>query len=206
MDPLARDAWRDASRVYGREDIDVEPSSVSDRPAELDTPNRGGAGTHLTEVEKREIRLVFLTERLSVSALARRVSRTREAIAACLKGPDYELLEREVNAQAAKLALTRLQGSVEEAAEAWTDSLTIAARKGDHRPAKDLLLHTKVIEPVGEDWSGPKVIVQIGVKDSDVQVSFPCGSDARLPHGGGAVNQAGHILERTPSREGQDNG
>ena len=73
--------------------------------------------------------------------------------------------------QAAKLAVARLSGAVGDAADSWVDSVSIAARKGDHRPAKDLLLHTRVIEPVGDE-NGPRVVVQIGVQDSDVKVNI----------------------------------
>lgn len=41
-----------------------------------------------------------------------------------------------------------LQAFESEAVSAWHDAIPIAAKKGDHRPAKDLLLHTRAIEPV----------------------------------------------------------
>jgi len=37
-----------------------------------------------------------------------------------------------------------------EAVRAWRDAIPIAGKKGDHRPAKDLLLHTKAIQPVAD--------------------------------------------------------
>jgi hypothetical protein len=36
------------------------------------------------------------------------------------------------------------------AANAWASAVGAAAGKGDHRPAKELLLHTRVIEPMSE--------------------------------------------------------
>ena len=49
-----------------------------------------------------------------------------------------------------------------EAAIHWVDSMSIASSKGDHRPAKELLLHTGHIEPL-RDHDAKQVIVQIGV-------------------------------------------
>ena len=37
-----------------------------------------------------------------------------------------------------------------------------AAQKGDHKPAKDLLMHTGVIRPVGEHV-GQSVVVMVGM-------------------------------------------
>jgi len=48
------------------------------------------------------------------------------------------------------------------AVDAWSDSLDVAARKGDHRPAKDLLLHARVIDPVepaGSSHVGVQVVI-----------------------------------------------
>lgn len=41
-----------------------------------------------------------------------------------------------------------LQAFESEAVDAWQAAIPVAARKGDHRPAKDLLLHVRAIEPV----------------------------------------------------------
>jgi hypothetical protein len=41
-----------------------------------------------------------------------------------------------------------LQAFEHEAVQAWTEAVPIAGAKGDHRPAKDLLLHTRAIDPV----------------------------------------------------------
>ena len=52
-----------------------------------------------------------------------------------------------------------------KAAEAWLASLEPAARRGDHRPASSLLLHTGVIDPVSQHGIGPQVIVNVGTDD-----------------------------------------
>ena len=49
-----------------------------------------------------------------------------------------------------------------KAAEAWLASLEPAARRGDHRPASSLLLHTGVIDPVSQHGIGPQVVVNVG--------------------------------------------
>lgn len=48
-----------------------------------------------------------------------------------------------------------------DAVRAWRDAIPIAGKKGDHRPAKDLLLHTKAITPVA-DQSHQGLTVTIG--------------------------------------------
>ncbi len=41
-----------------------------------------------------------------------------------------------------------LQAYEHDAVSAWVQAVPIAAGKGDHRPAKDLLLHSRAIDPV----------------------------------------------------------
>jgi hypothetical protein len=41
-----------------------------------------------------------------------------------------------------------LQAFEHEAVTAWQEAIPLASAKGDHRPAKDLLLHTRAIDPV----------------------------------------------------------
>ncbi len=66
--------------------------------------------------------------------------------------------------------MTRLASAADEAADAWVDAVGIASAKGDHRPAKDLLLHSRVIEPLAYEGGG--VTVQIGISSTDVSVMF----------------------------------
>lgn len=49
-----------------------------------------------------------------------------------------------------------------DAVKAWAIAIPVASRKGDHRPAKDLLLHTKAIAPVVSQVN-TGVTVTIGV-------------------------------------------
>lgn len=54
-----------------------------------------------------------------------------------------------------------LQALETEAVSAWRQALPIAGAKGDHRPAKDLLLHTRAIQPVA-DAGHAGITIQIG--------------------------------------------
>jgi hypothetical protein len=129
----------------------------------------GGAGMRITPAERREIALAYLSEPGlgTISACAKHFSRTREAIAGCLKGEDFETLRRQVDHEMGESATATLKRAVGQAATAWVGAVDVAAEKGDHKPARDLLIATNVIEPPQD---GPKVIVQIGVRDCDVQV------------------------------------
>jgi hypothetical protein len=88
-----------------------------------------------------------------------------------LRGEAFEKLRDEVNAQTVKIARAKIDGAVSQAADAWIESLSIASAKGDHRPAKDLLLATKVVAMPTEDKGGG-VQVFIGAQDGDVQVNL----------------------------------
>lgn len=59
-------------------------------------------------------------------------------------------------------ALDILKTGERKAAGAWLHSITPAAAKGDHRAARDLLLHTKAIEPIKtEPTTG--ITIQLGI-------------------------------------------
>ena len=84
----------------------------------------------------------------TISACAKHFKRTREAIAGCLKGEDFEALRRQVHHEASESAKGILKRGIEKAANAWVDkAIDAAAEKGDHKPARDLLIATKVIAP-----------------------------------------------------------
>ena len=55
--------------------------------------------------------------------------------------------------------LTRL---IPKAVQSWDASLTPASRKGNHLPAKDLLLHLGVIQPLSAE-NGPNISITVGV-------------------------------------------
>jgi hypothetical protein len=147
----------------------------------------GGAGMRITPAERREISLAYLSEPGlgTISACAKHFSRTREAIKGCLKGDDFEALRRQVDHEMGESATVILKRAVGQAATAWVGAVDVAAEKGDHKPARDLLIATNVIEPPQD---GPKVIVQIGVRDGDVQylAARPLSTS---PAGGGQITE-----------------
>lgn len=56
-----------------------------------------------------------------------------------------------------------LEGSALDAALDWREASKVAAQRGDHRPAKDLLQALKVVEaPAARTAEGPQVVVQLG--------------------------------------------
>lgn len=124
--------------------------------------HKPGRGSSVSPAERREIQLTALTECASQEALAERFGRTRSTIRRVLRHPSFEKLKDTMNAELAVEARQVLSSHRTAAARAWAASLERAAQKGDHRPAKDLLLHSGVIEPVSHEGNGPSVIVNIG--------------------------------------------
>ncbi len=59
------------------------------------------------------------------------------------------------------------------AVDAWQTALHAAARRGDHRPAKDLLLHSGVIEPLADTSGqrGTNIAIVIGEPGAPIRVS-----------------------------------
>ena len=67
------------------------------------------------------------------------------------------------------------------AVRAWVKAIPAAAVKGDHKPARDLLLHTRLIDPVSADHSAGVQIIfnsiavpglhSLSVKDSPAQIA-----------------------------------
>ena len=96
-----------------------------------------------------------LVEGLNHSELARRFGRSRETIGGVLKGEAFETTKKEVQQGITDEARLILQRHMVPAAVAWGRTLGIASEKGDHRPAKALLLHTKAIEPPKADQTYP---------------------------------------------------
>ncbi len=113
--------------------------------------------------ERRAIQQAHLAEGLTRRALADRFGRTRETIAGVLQGDDFERLCQVVEADLAESVLRKMKAHGVQAANQWFKAADKAAEKGDHKPAKDLLLHTGLLRPIGEGNTGNRVIVQIGL-------------------------------------------
>src|SRR5215471_3881416 len=112
-----------------------------------------GRTGHLSPEEKNAIRLAYLESggTLTFIELGRRFNVNRETASACLKGPEFEKLRDAMESEIRATAMQRLQAAVVPAAEAWVRSIDVAADKGDYKGAKDLLLHTRTIEPLDDD-------------------------------------------------------
>ena len=121
-----------------------------------------GRGSQVMPDERREIQRMHLVEGLNQRQLADRFGRTRETIAKQLQDDDFQAVKREVHAEMAVEARSTLRGHVRVAAKDWVTASRIAAKRGDHKPAKDLLMHAGVIERLG-DTAGSQVTVLVGM-------------------------------------------
>ena len=125
--------------------------------------HKPGRGSQVMPDERRAIQQAHLAEGFNQRELADRFGRTRETIAGVLKGDDFERLCREVQADLVESVQRTLRANGVQAANQWVKAVDKAAEKGDHKPAKDLLLHTGLLRPMGEGNTGNQVIVQIGL-------------------------------------------
>jgi DNA-binding XRE family transcriptional regulator len=61
-----------------------------------------------------------------------------------------------------------------ELTEDWLLASKVAALKGDHRPAKDALLHAKAIDPVNDGSQGRmQVAIMIGTPEQPIRLNPP---------------------------------
>lgn len=83
-----------------------------------------------------------------------------------------------------------LQAFEYNAVGAWVAAVPLAAAKGDHRPAKDLLLHTRAIDPVQLQGQTQIAIIFAGAEVPGLTVS---------PYGGDCINVSpSKADDRTP--------
>ena len=81
-------------------------------------------------------------------------------------------------------ALTRpgpkqlLERLIPKAVQSWDHSLSPAAKKGNHLPAKDLLLHLGVIQPISAE-NGPQISISVGLVLNTADVSHNATLDAK---------------------------
>src|SRR5438045_3481769 len=109
--PSADEAWRETSVQYGAGHAGAAAASAPAvlTPAvvpQLESPLRKptGGAAHLTADERREIQVVHLEQGLNQSQLASQFGRTREAIAKCLRGDDFDALKQQVQETVAQEA------------------------------------------------------------------------------------------------------
>ena len=172
-----------AKQEAGTEDTMTEAERIvawAERHAncgELPAKRPQGRAGHLRHEDKQPIRLAYLEGggRVTRLALAAQFNVNRDTVAACLQGKEFEELQHQLEQELRRAAFDRLKANVLPAANAWVDSLDVAAQKGDHRPAKELLLHTNVIAPLRND-EGSGITVHIGGHAADVKVGIAVSS------------------------------
>jgi hypothetical protein len=118
-----------------------------------------GRGSGMTPDEIRDVRLDFLCDGLTRVALATKYGRTRNTIAGCLEGKDFEDFRASVLEQAAVDARIVLASKTIQHARNWNTASDIAALKGDHRPARDALVATGVVQPRSDAPGGVNVFI-----------------------------------------------
>jgi len=112
--------------------------------------------------ERLAIQRAHLTEGLNQRQLADRYGRTRETIGHVLKDGTFQAVKREVYTEMAEEARNVLKAHVGKAAKDWLRASGFAAKRGDHRPAKEILLYAGAIDRLGET-PGPQVTVMVGM-------------------------------------------
>ena len=150
-------------------------------PTAAEPPVDGGGGKpqgkagHLSAEQKQAIRVAYLETGGSVTyaemgrrcavIIGREVN--RETVAGCFKGPEYEALRKHFDTEIKAGAVERLKAGILPAADAWVRAVDVAGDKGDHKPAKELLMHTGVIEPLDEHGraNGPLVLMAVSFGD-----------------------------------------
>lgn len=151
-----------------------------------------GRGSQLAPAERAQIQELALIEGLNKSEIARRVCRDRETVANVLQADDSQALAAQLQSEQREAALEVLRRAVVPMARAWQRAAEHAAEKGDHRPARDLLLHTDVIEPIPDAQHTTGVQIIIGMPGQ------PAGPD---PLAGAKVGASGPLA----MTEGKDN-
>lgn len=141
-----------------------------------------GRGSQLSPSDRLEVQEMSLVQGLSNSQIARQTGRDRGTVATVLAAPDTVELKARLQTEQHEEALTMLRNGRVTAAGDWVSAITVAAKKGDHRPAKDLLLHTGTIQPVVAD-QGPRVAVQINLHGGPEPASLVAQASCQLTEG-----------------------
>lgn len=138
----------------------MKPAHLTEVPAPRHKPGRG---SQVTPSERREIQQLFLVDGLTKADIAKKMGRTRETIASALQGEDFERFRQEIESELFETAQRKLKSNVGRAADGWIKAIDKAAERGDHKPSKDLLMHTKVIDPLGQHGA-QGALVLVGVR------------------------------------------
>ena len=140
---------------------------------------RGGTELHLSSAEQAQI-AAWAADGVPVTVMARKLRRGYSAVARCAHR--FKPTDQGVK--------PLLRAAAFEVAQDFVAAAKIAAAKGDHRGAKDVLLHAEAITPIGDaEGSGVKLMVCVGMP----------GAPAFLPPGAGQLTGATATPLATPA-------
>lgn len=120
--------------------------------------------THVSDDEQRTIWDAYL-ELGSYSAVAKQLKRDRETISRQVNVPAFEKYRESLHTAAATEALSILKQSAGKASKHWVTASEIAADKGDHKPAKELLQAIGVIQADQGSTHNLTIGVMVGMPD-----------------------------------------
>jgi hypothetical protein len=132
-----------------------------------------GRGSALTAEERREIQRLSIVEKLSISTIARRVDRDRGTVSEVLRSPESVALRQQLETDEREQVQKLLKASGPQIAREWIFAATQAAARGDHKPSKDLLLHSGLVDPVATDAGGARIAIVIGTDQHPMRVPSP---------------------------------
>lgn len=155
--------------------------------------HKPGRGSQVSRAERRKIQLAHLRDGLNQTELAAKFGRKRETVARCLRGPDFDALKQEVDGAIADEVRRLMRSGARKAGKAWLRAVEEAAKKGNHKPAKDLLLHTNIIEPLNAEPSGPQFQINIGMPGHP---ACPIPTQAEIEEA--SRRQAGPVIDMAP--------
>lgn len=132
---------------------------------------KAAATPTLTDGQVWLLRYTYITDpNATLPYLATLYAISAYRVAQYLSGPAYELVKAEVQRDSVAKAKDMLLSLTEEATSAWRTAMPVAAKKGDHRPARDLLMANRVVE---RHDTTPAVSIVIGVQAGSVAVTLP---------------------------------
>ena len=115
----------------------------------------------LSQEERRAIQLAFLQETgVSRLALSKRFKVDRDTVSRCLRGDDFQALERAALDDRRSETLSFIKKNAKYAADEWIKAMPKAGKKGNHKPMEDWLKAGGIIENTDQ----PRIVVQVGVK------------------------------------------
>lgn len=136
--------------------------------------HRPGRGSELTPDERREIQRLGIVESLSIAEIARRTERDRGTVASVLQASDSQAYRQQFEGDEREAVQRLLRASSRQVARDWVVAASNAAARGDHRAARDLLLHSRLIDPVADSDSGAtKIAIVIGTDEHPMRLTSP---------------------------------